>query len=268
MSALLTGYGTYEARRRATVVEVSVPISNLPPEFEGFRIAQISDIHAGPTIKRPWVKTITEQVDQLETDLIAFTGDLADGSVKALRMDVEPLKELSAPHGKFFVTGNHEYYFGAEAWINEVDRMGFTVLLNEHQVLRKDSAHIILAGVTDYNGGRFIGNHTSDPKKALIGAPQESVKILMAHQPRSIYSSVEEGYDFQLSGHTHGGQYIFGNLIIALSQPYLKGLHRQDDTWIYINSGTGYWGPPLRLGAPSEITVITLTASGRPLFRS
>ena len=261
LSAFRTGYGIYEARRRPTVVEVSVPISDLPPEFEGFRIVQISDIHTGPTIKRDYVQIVSEQVNRLEADLIAFTGDLVDGSVAALRNDVAPLKELSAPHGAYFVTGNHEYYSGAEAWIDEIDRIGFTVLLNEHHVLRKGSAHIVLAGVTDYHAGRFIKSHASSPKAALAGAPRDLVKVLMAHQPRSIYSSAEEGYDLQISGHTHGGQYFYGNLLIALSQPYLRGLHRQDETWIYINSGTGYWGPPLRLGVPSEITVITLKGS-------
>jgi predicted MPP superfamily phosphohydrolase len=262
LSTFMTGYGIYEARRLSTVIEVSVPISNLPPDFDGFRIAQISDIHVGPTIKHSYVRMIVDQVNRLGADLIALTGDLADGSVAGVRNEVLPLKDLHAPHGSFFVTGNHEYYSGAEAWVEEVDRLGFTVLINGNRILRRGSSLITLAGVTDHHAGRFIASHSSSPAAALDGAPGGSVKILLAHQPRSINAAAQEGYDLQVSGHTHGGQYFYGNLLVALSQPFLKGLHKQDNTWIYINSGTGYWGPPLRLGVPSEITLITLTAAG------
>jgi predicted MPP superfamily phosphohydrolase len=264
-SALLTGYGAFEARRQPSVVRVSIPSPRLPGEFEGFRIAQISDIHVGPTVKREYVETIVEQVNQIEPDAIVFTGDLADGRVADLREDVAPLKDLSAPFGKFFVTGNHEYYAGPEDWIEEVNRLGFEVLLNEHSILQRGSGRIVLAGVTDYHGGHFVENHTSDPGAAAAGTNRDDFRILLAHQPRSIFSVAEQGFDIQLSGHTHGGQYFYGNILIALSQPFLKGLHRHHNTWIYINSGTGYWGPPIRLGVPSEITIITLTASKRQI---
>ena len=260
VSALLTGYGFYQARRQATIVNVSVPIPDLPNELEGFQIAQISDIHAGPTIKREYVQAIVEQTNKLKADVIAFTGDVADDHASRLRNDVAPLKELSAPYGTFFVTGNHEYYSGAHTWVEEMERLGFTVLLNEHRVLERDSASVILAGVTDYNAGRFFSSHASNPKTAISGAPHGNVKILLAHQPRSIFSAAKEGFDLQISGHTHGGQFIPWNFLVALNQPFIKGLHRYEKTWIYVNSGTGYWGPPLRLGIPSEITVINLTA--------
>lgn len=258
LSSFMTGFGIYEARRRATIVEVAIPISGLPPEFDGYRITQITDIHVGPTIKRDFVRMVVDEVNHLDTDMIVFTGDLVDGSVPGLRGEVAPLEDLDAPDGRFFVTGNHEYYSGAEPWIEEVDRIGFTVLMNEHRIIRKGRSGIVLAGVTDYHAGRFIPDQESDPTGAIDGAPEDLVRILLAHQPRSIYSASRAGYDLQISGHTHGGQYLYGNLLVAMSQPYLKGLHLHDRTWVYISSGTGYWGPPLRLGVPSEITRFTL----------
>jgi predicted MPP superfamily phosphohydrolase len=258
LSTLMTGFGIYEARRQATLVEVSVPLPGLPPDFDGYRIAQITDIHVGPTIKREYVEMVADEVNRLHADMIALTGDLIDGSVPGLRDEVAPLRDLDAPDGKYFVTGNHEYYSGVTPWIDEVGRMGFTVLMNEHRILRKGPAGIVLAGVTDYHAGRFVESHASDPAEAIAGAPEGLVRILLAHQPRSIHAASRLKYDLQISGHTHGGQYLYGNLLVAMSQPYLKGLHFHEGTWIYISTGTGYWGPPLRLGVPSEITVITL----------
>ncbi len=258
LSTLMTGFGIYEARRQATLVEISVPLPGLPQEFDGYRIAQITDIHVGPTIKRDYIEMVVDEVNRLDADMIAFTGDLVDGSVPGLRDEVAPLRDLHAPDGMYFVTGNHEYYSGAMPWIEEVERIGFTVLMNEHRILRKGPAGIVLAGVTDYHAGRFLENHASDPAAAIAGAPEGLVRILLAHQPRSIHAASREKYALQISGHTHGGQYLYGNLLVAMTQPYLKGLHLHDETWIYVSSGTGYWGPPLRLGVPSEITVITL----------
>lgn len=258
-SALLTGCGFYEARRRPQLVKVSVPISNLPKELEGLQIAQISDLHVGITIKRDYVERVVKQVNELEAPLIAFTGDLADGLVSGIRDEVAPLRDLYAPYGKFFVTGNHEYYAGVEDWLEEIDRLGFTVLINSHRILTHVNTNFVLAGVTDYRGGRFLKSHISNPKRAIDGAGPENIKILLAHQPRSIFAAAKAGFDLQISGHTHGGQYIPWNILVELYQPFTKGLHRYEKTWIYVNSGTGYWGPPMRLGVPSEITLITLT---------
>src|SRR5574341_475088 len=260
LSGVTTGYGLYEAQRRmAKIEEIAVPIPDLPKGFEGFRIAQITDIHVGPTIKRGFVERIAEQVNGLGADVVALTGDLVDGSVSWLREDVAPLKELCAPEGKFFITGNHEYYSGAESWIEEADRLGFTVLLNEHRVLRRAGDRIIVAGVTDSNAGNFIKSQASDPKASLADAPAGLVKLLLAHQPRSVFQAAQAGFDLQLSGHTHGGQFFPWNHVVALNQPYIKGLHRHGNMWIYVSRGTGYWGPPLRIGIPPEITLVTLT---------
>lgn len=259
MVGSLSAYGLWSSRRRPGVKNVTVPLRDLPPEFEGFRIVQITDIHLGPTIKRDWMKTVVDYTNALSGDVIAVTGDLVDGPVPYLQDDAAPLAELKAPHGVYFITGNHEYYAGVLPWIEEVRRLGLTVLLNEHLVIERGASRLLLAGVTDYHGGNFFPNHKSDPVAAMSGAPPCNPKILLAHQPLSIYAASKAGYDFQISGHTHGGQFFPGNWLARAFQPYIKGLHKHDNTMIYVSCGTGYWGPPLRLGAPSEITVLKLT---------
>ena len=258
----LTGYGIFEARRRPGIVEVAMPIARLPEAFDGFRIIQLTDIHAGLTVARPFVETVVEMANELRGDLIAFTGDLVDGSVARLRKEVQPVQDLTAPFGKFFITGNHEYYSGAEAWVEEAHRLGFDTLMNEHRVIEKDGFKIVLAGVTDIGAGGFVKSHSSDPVKSVQGSPDGLVKILLAHQPRSLDKAVEAGVDAMISGHTHGGQFFPWNLAAALGQPYLKGLHKHGNMWVYVSKGTGYWGPPIRLGSRSEITVITLRQAG------
>lgn len=259
LSAVMAGYGLFEARRRATIEEVSIPIADLPEQFTGIRIVQFTDLHVGPTIKRAFVERIAAQVEGLHADLIVFTGDLVDGSVAWLQDDVAPLRSLHAPLGKFFITGNHEYYSGVEPWIKEAGRLGFDVLLNEHRIIQRGESRMIIAGVTDYGAGDFVRAQESSPSAALSGAPEGLVKILLAHQPRSIHEATRAGYHVQISGHTHGGQFFPWNHLATLNQPFIKGLHRHENTWIYVSRGTGYWGPPLRIGIPPEITVITLT---------
>ncbi len=263
VAAAATGYGFHEARQRATIEEIDVPVAGLPDGFDGFRIVQFTDLHIGPTIKRKFVEGIAEQLQALKGDLLAFTGDLVDGSVAWLRDDVAPLQELTAPFGKFFITGNHEYYSGVESWVKEAQRIGFDVLLNEHRVVERNGSRIILAGITDYSGGDYVPGHLSDPKAAFHNAPEGLRRILLAHQPRSIYASISTGIDLQISGHTHGGQFLPWNYFAALNQPYIKGLHRHGNAWVYVSRGTGYWGPPLRLGNAPEITVITLRNTER-----
>jgi predicted MPP superfamily phosphohydrolase len=250
--------GLWIARRPATVRVVDVPISGLPSDLEGFRIVQLSDLHVGATLKRAFVERVVHTANGLDPDVIALTGDVADGFPPALRGEVAPLAELRAPHGKFFVTGNHEYYWDAAAWVRELEALGFNALVNRHQVIRRGAGRIVVAGVTDLSGGGLPG-HASDPAAAVAGAPASAVKVLLAHQPRSAFAARAAGYDLQLSGHTHGGQYFPFNLLVRLFQPFVAGLHRLEAMWLYVSRGTGYWGPPLRLGAPAEITLIQLT---------
>ncbi|GJH11567.1 metallophosphoesterase [Caballeronia novacaledonica] len=262
LAVLFSAIGFYNARRRAPVVSVDVPIDNLPAALDGFTIAQISDIHVGPTIKRHYVERIVAAVNGLEPDLIAVTGDVVDGTVPNLADHTRPLAGLSARHGTFLVTGNHEYYSGADKWIAEFRRLGLTVLLNQHVVLNHDGAQAVVAGVTDYGAGSFDPAHRSDPAKAISGAPDDAtVRVLLAHQPRSATAAAEAGFTLQLSGHTHGGQFLPWNFFVRLQQPFVSGLVKFNGLWVYTSRGTGYWGPPKRLGAPSEITLVRLVAA-------
>lgn len=261
IAGLVTLWGFVNARRRARVVSVDVPIAGLPPALQGFTIAQISDIHVGPTIKGPYLYAIVDKVNQLGADMVAVTGDLVDGSVRELGAHVAPLADLRSRHGTFFVTGNHEYYSGAHAWIAELRRLGIRVLLNEHTVLQHGSAPLVVAGVADYSAHLFDPAHRSDPQKSLAGAPADATRVLLAHQPRSAEAAERAGFQLQLSGHTHGGQFLPWNFFVPLQQPFTAGLHRLRSLWVYVSRGTGYWGPPKRLGAPSEITRLTLVAA-------
>jgi predicted MPP superfamily phosphohydrolase len=271
LATLVTLVGFFNARRVAGVVRVDVPIRDLPAGLEGFTIAQLSDIHVGPTIRRGYIQRIVDAVNALGADMVAITGDLVDGTVAELRDHVAPLAGLRARHGTFVVTGNHEYYAGAHAWVDELRRLGLRVLLNEHVVLQTrnvkgaqtdeealDSA-LVVAGVTDYTAAHFDAAHASDPKRALHGAPPlVRTRLLLAHQPRSAPAAAEAGYQLQISGHTHGGQFFPWNLFVPLQQPFTAGLHRLHQMWVYTSRGTGYWGPPKRFGAPSEITLLRL----------
>ena len=259
LAALATLAGFVNARQRARIRRVDVPIAGLPSALRGFSIAQISDLHVGPTIKRDYLARIVDAVNDLGADMIAVTGDLVDGSVRDLSRHTEPLARLTSRHGAFFVTGNHEYYSGVHDWIEEVRRLGVSVLMNEHVVLRHGGASVVVAGVTDINAGYFDPAHRSDPAAAIKDAPGDAdVKLLLAHQPRSAFAAASAGFDLQLSGHTHGGQFFPWNFVVRFFHPFTTGLHRRDRLWIYISRGTGYWGPPKRLGAPSEITYLRL----------
>ena len=259
LAVLATVVGFIDARRRPRVVDVEVPLPGLPPALQGFTIAQISDVHVGPTIKRDFLRGIVETVNSLNVDLVAITGDLVDGSVERLAVHVEPLSRLRARHGAYFVTGNHEYYSGAAAWIAELRRLGLHVLLNEHVVLSHGGAPLLLAGVTDYSAHRFDPAHRSDPEAALAGAPPGlHPRVLLAHQPRTAAAAADAGFDLQLSGHTHGGQFWPWNFFVRLQQPFTAGLHRLGHLWVYTTRGSGYWGPPKRLGVPSEIARVRL----------
>ncbi|CAN5376187.1 metallophosphoesterase [soil metagenome] len=251
--------GFVNARRTAAIVSVDVPIRGLPAGLHGFTIAQISDIHIGPTIKRPYLDAIVRAVNRLDADMVAVTGDLVDGSVPELHHHVAPLSGLISTHGTYFVTGNHEYYSGAHAWIAELQRIGVRVLLNEHVVLQHGAAALVLAGVTDYTAHHFDPAPRSDPQAAIRGAPAHAgARVLLAHQPRSAEAAEQAGFQLQLSGHTHGGQFMPWNLFVRFQQPFTAGLHKLRELWVYTSRGTGYWGPPKRFGAPSEITRLRL----------
>ncbi len=258
----LTGGMTLAAWRGGTrlapVVRVEIPFENLPEALDGFRIVQLTDIHVGAPLTARELDAIVERTNALEPDLLALTGDLVDGSVTYLADDTAAIERLRAKHGCYFVTGNHEYYSGVDQWRDEVRRRGFTVLDNEHIVLDIDGAKLVVAGVTDFDAERIMPSDASDPAKALRDAPEGAFKLMLAHQPKSVPAAKAAGADLQLSGHTHGGQYAPYTWLVDFFHPVGAGLTRLDDFRVYVSRGTGVWGPPMRLGAPNEITEIVL----------
>jgi len=238
------------------IKKIEIALSKLPHAFDGFRIVQLSDIHVGPTLGKDFVSKIVETANSLEPDLIAITGDLVDGTVENLGRHTAPLVNLKSEFGSFFVTGNHEYYSGVEQWVEEVERLGITHLRNQRVTIRRNSESFLLAGVTDFRAGRY-GDAPDLAFTLRDRKPHEEV-VLLAHQPREIDNAKKLDVGLQLSGHTHGGQFWPWSWVIHLIEPVVSGWAQFARTQIYVNSGTGYWGPPMRMGTESEITLITL----------
>ncbi|MFD7561798.1 metallophosphoesterase [Streptomyces tendae] len=248
------GYGTYGVLNGPSVKRVTVPLARLPRAAHGFRIAVVSDIHLGPVLGRGFAQKVVDTINSTQPDLIAVVGDLVDGSVKDLGPAAAPLAQLKARHGAYFVTGNHEYFSGAEQWVAEVRRLGLIPLENA----RTELPHFDLAGVNDVAGEDE--GQGPDYERALGDRDRSRACVLLAHQPVQIHDAVDHGVDLQLSGHTHGGQLWPGNLIAGAANPTLAGLERYGDTQLYVSRGAGAWGPPTRVGAPSDITVIQLAS--------
>lgn len=254
--------GIYQARSGPWVKRVEIALRNLPTAFDGFTIAQISDLHVGPTVRKSYTQNVVDIVNGLTPDMVALTGDFTDGSVEDLAEHVAPIGTLRAPHGMYFVTGNHEYFSDPVGWIEEFGRLGARVLNNAHDVITRDGASLVVAGVTDYSTRGMRNGHASDARRAVAGAPEGVPRIILAHQPASYADCHAAGCDLQLSGHTHAGQYFPFTLLIGFFHTFSRGLNRFENMWIYVNQGTGYWGPPLRTAVPSEVTLITLRPEG------
>ncbi|MEV7589171.1 metallophosphoesterase [Streptomyces sp. NPDC089922] len=248
------GAGTYGVLRGPSVRRVQVPLAKLPRAAHGFRIAVVSDVHLGPVLGRAHAQRIVDTVNRTQPDLIAIVGDLVDGSVPDLGPAAEPLRELTARHGSFFVTGNHEYFSGAEQWVEHVRELGLTPLENARRAL----PHFDLAGVNDVQGEQEGSG--PDFVAALGDRDRSRAAVLLAHQPVVIHDAVKHGVDLQLSGHTHGGQLWPGEYLAELANPTVAGLERYGDTQLYVSRGAGAWGPPVRVGAPSDITVVELAS--------
>jgi predicted MPP superfamily phosphohydrolase len=245
------------------VKHVEVELERLPPQFDGFGIAQLTDLHLGPMRDGAWLTQVVARTNGLEPDLVAITGDLVDGSVEHLAGQVEPLRALRADEGVFMVTGNHEYFDDPVGWMEYLPELGIRILRNERVVIRREDARFDLAGVDDPVGGRFAPGHGTDVERALGGRDRDRVAVLLAHQPNVIEDARSHGADLVLSGHTHGGQLWPFSLLVHMAQPYVSGLFRRGGTQIYVSEGTGFWGPPMRLGTTPEITLVTLR-SARP----
>ena len=252
VASLRSGLGRFVLR------ELEVGLPRLPAGLDGTRIVQLTDMHVGPTIGREFVEQVVAASNALEPDVIAITGDLVDGSVDRLRDHVAPLAKLNARWGVYFVTGNHEFYSGAEEWCAELERLGVRVLRNERVAIGDGEHSFDLAGIEDPTARQFGGS--ADLPRALLGRDPSRELVLLAHQPRAIFEAERHGVGLQLSGHTHGGQIFPWNFLVRLQQPVVSGLARIGRAFIYVSSGTGYWGPPMRLGFPAEITKIVLRA--------
>jgi predicted MPP superfamily phosphohydrolase len=255
------GSGVIEALGDHQVVDVPVTLPGLGAELDGFTIVQITDLHVGNTIGRRFVGDLVERVNGLRPDLIAVTGDMVDGTVADLRAAVAPLAQLRAPHGVWFVPGNHEYYAGIGPWLAEVARLGMTPLRNQRVEIRRGAARFDLAGVDDHSADRFGGGHGADYARALDGREPGVPCVLLAHQPRQVHAAERFGVDLQLSGHTHGGQIWPWHYIVSIQQGGLiAGRYQIGRTQLYVSRGAGYWGPPVRVAAPLELTRVILRA--------
>jgi len=265
VATFVTGGLTLAAVRsglaRVALREVSVRLVRLPKALDGTTIVQLTDVHVGPTIGRDFIEEIVAETNAANPDVIAITGDLVDGSVEDLREHVAPLANLKARHGVYFVTGNHEYYSGADEWIAELTRIGIRVLRNERVTIGEGDDSFDLCGIDDANSAQFGGDHGPDLARAVSGRDPKRELVLLAHQPRAVYDAVKHGVGLQLSGHTHGGQIWPWRYMVRLQQPVVSGLARFGDTQVYVSNGTGYWGPPMRLAAPAEITRVTLRSA-------
>ena len=256
-SAGMVGVGMGTALGPPEVKRLTIALPKLDPSLAGFRIAVVSDIHLGPILGRAHTERLVRMINETEPDLVAIVGDLADGSVADLGPAAEPLRDLVAAQGSFFVTGNHEYYSGHQEWLAEVDRLGVHPLRNELTTIGRGGATFDLAGINDVAGRGFADG--PDLNRALTNRNAAAPVVLLAHQPVQVEDAALRKVDLQLSGHTHGGQFWPFGYVVGLSQPSLAGLSKVDETWLYVTKGAGFWGPPVRTFVRPDITVVELT---------
>jgi hypothetical protein len=262
LAALLGALGLRSGLRAPAVRRVELRLPRWPRALDGFRIVQISDIHLGALLGRRFAAELAARVNALRPDLVAVTGDLVDGPVSRLADEVAPLAGLRAPCGVYFVTGNHDHYSGADAWAERARALGWRVLRNERVAIGEGEAVFDLAGVEDHHASLVSGTSREDLPAALAGRDPARPVILLAHDPTTFKQAARHGVDLQLSGHTHGGQLWPFSLLVRLVVPFLAGLYARGGSLLYVSRGTGFWGPPMRLLAPAEITELRLRAPG------
>jgi predicted MPP superfamily phosphohydrolase len=260
VAAVLVGWGYVEAMRVPRVRRVEVALSRLGPGLDGLRVVLLTDTHYGPIDRAGWSARVVAAVNALDADVVCHTGDIADGSVAQRRAQSVHLGDVQARLARAYVTGNHEYFGDAPGWLDHMADLGWEPLHNRHLVVERDGAQLVIAGVDDRTAaGSGRPGHGADHAAALAGADPDAPVLLLAHQPKQISGAVEHGIDLQISGHTHGGQIWPFHLLVRTDQPVLQGLSRHGErTQLYTSRGTGFWGPPLRVFAPSEITLLTL----------
>ena len=258
-SLVALAVGALAAYRGPSIKQVDVAIEGLHPDLQGFRIAQISDLHVGRTIRERYVRRVVQLTQSLSPDLVALTGDMVDGPVERLAPHVAPLRELAQDGRAFFVLGNHDCYSGASAWIAHFQSMGMRVLLNAHVMVSKGAARMLVGGVLDPAVARSSPGAGPRPDLAARGADAAGFRLLLAHNPKIAPLGERAGFDLQLSGHTHAGQFFPWTLAVRLVHaPHVAGLSREGRMWVYVSAGTGTWGPPVRLGTSPELTLLRL----------
>jgi predicted MPP superfamily phosphohydrolase len=258
MSSLCLVLGFLKASRGPIVKKINVPIENLPENLNGFKIAQISDLHIGATIRKSYVEGVVKKVNEQGAQLIALTGDIGDGMVKHYRLDVSPLGKLKSSYGSFFIPGNHEYYWNVNEWLTVMNNLGIINLVNRGKVIQHRGGSVLIAGIPDPVGG--IAPDLLGVQDSASG-DKADFRILLSHRPGIAQEAARNGFDLQLSGHTHAGQFFPRTLVVKMVHRISYGLHKVGSMWIYVNPGTGSWGPHLRLGTTPEITLLTLTQS-------
>lgn len=256
----LLSWGHFEAMRVPRVRHADVALGRLGIGLDGLRVAIITDTHYGPIDRSRWSAGVKDRVNELDADVVCHVGDIADGTVTAREAQAAPLAAMRGRLARVYVTGNHEYYGEAQSWLDYMAGIGWDVLHNKHIVVERGGDQLVIAGVDDATAqGSGVEGHGADLGAALASADPELPVLLLAHQPKQITAAVDAGVDLQISGHTHGGQMWPFNFLVRLDQPVVHGLSRHGDrTQLYTSRGTGFWGPPFRLFAPSEITVLTL----------
>ncbi|MGH3545136.1 MAG: metallophosphoesterase [Mycobacteriales bacterium] len=257
------GYGAAKAFGDLDVTHVPITLTKLSSALDGFRIGMVADIHIGAYVGHSRVAQIVRIINNQQVDLVVIVGDLIEGSVAELGSAATPLRRLRSKHGTFFVTGNHEYYSGVEQWLEYLPTLGITVLGNQRVPIERDGASFELAGVNDISASMMIyGRNGSDLNRALVGRDRSRPLVLLAHQPVMFDEAAQAGVDLQLSGHTHGGQLAPFGLLVKAQQGVISGYKRRGDSQLYVTRGAGFWGPPVRVGASPEITIVQLRAPG------
>lgn len=258
LTALMTVIGLIQVFLGPKIVEVNARVENLASDLRDIKIAQISDLHIGPTIQTRYVEKVVAKTNTLNSDIIVITGDLVDAHTDSIKEHLIPLGKLKAKYGVYYVTGNHEYYWGVQTLLPELEKLGINILTNSNRVIDVNGSKILIAGVSDPVGSHFSFEHKPDIIKARQSQDKTDLNILLAHRPDPFNEAQALGFDLQFSGHTHGGQFFPFSLLIPFAHKYYRGLNRPDKMWLYVNPGTGYWGPANRFGISSEITLLTL----------
>lgn len=259
LAVLMTVFGFISVIRGPSIVKVDIPVPDLPDALQNLKIAQISDLHIGPTIQSRYVKRVVNKTNEQTPDIIVITGDLVDAHTESIKKHLRPLADLKSRYGVFYVTGNHEYYWGMQTLFNELKSVGLTILDNENKIIEIGGSNLLLAGIPDPMAIQLGPNFRPDLKKARFTQTKTDFNILLAHRPDPYSFAEEQGFHLQFSGHTHAGQFFPFSLLIPFAHKFYRGLNRHKTMWLYVNPGTGYWGPANRFGIASEITLATLT---------